>query len=665
MGAIFVEGLGEVEIAGDIPTPQEQAAIVNSLRSASAAALPQPRLGPELQAAVEQGPPTPGLPGLTGGFVNRPATEALGATAAGVPSAVATGNPAIGVGAAALGAAGAGQVFDFADAAVRELRNEPPRDIGPVTQFKSAIGDLSGEGAATAIAGAVGPVFRAGARGAGRVLGLGQDAAEIARQAGGQGIPIGAIQASRFGPVKSISQVLGVFPFINRPFLKAEQAAQAAVDNRFTQILNDLAPTATTATRLGADLTDQAISRFGKFKRVAGSLYDDFFRKAEALPDPSVFPSSVPDGDAALGIRDIATGMASDARLNTVTLQSGKVLPRPVADPLQAYIDDLADLPDTLTAGQLREMQQDLTEAMGKAAADGFDIKRGRALKAGIEKSLNSPDFSRVSPEEGRAVSNALKRANSFFHEAMKPFETSTARRFGRVDRSVFGPGAFKAGSLNADEAFRAVVNTKSPQALGDLRKIVGPRSFREASRGVLDEAYKGSVKATGNRGARFDPVSFKEAIGGDEVLSEILKGSSVSLGEINRFLDTAAVAADFTVPNTALFLQRRFTLGGLKSIMGGFALGAAGLTNPIATAAAVLLTRKAGKILTSPDHLRAMSTVLKDTTTDKQARALILRVGRAVLDDDEAPERVESGRTRFRNTAPESQPVDTSPSGL
>ena len=60
---------------------------------------------------------------------------------------------------------------------------------------------------------------------------------------------------------------------------------------------------------------------------------------------------------------------------------------------------------------------------------------------------------------------------------------------------------------------------------------------------------------------------------------------------------------------------------------------------NPVATAAAVLMARQAGKILTNPAQLRLMTRVLDETIPNQQRRALLLRLGRLVLDGSDEPE--------------------------
>lgn len=650
MPEIEVEGLGKVQIQGDTPSPEEEAAIVGALRGSK-----QPLRTEAAQRRLQvDAPPVQQRPQasqselsrLTGGFVNRNAALALGGTVggalgagaggvagvAGGPAAPATipGGAAVGgVAGAALGTAAGGLAFDVAEDVTRSVTGREPVKRTVLGQSKKALSDAEEELLFTGGATALGPVFRAFKPLMGRVLKVRQ-ARALADAAAAQRIPLGVIQASKSRAVKGASRVIGVFPFVGAPFRKGAQASAAGIADRSAELLNELAPNATIADT-GIDLAQAAKGRFKKFRRVAGVLYGRFEALADNASTKEIFPTDE--------LVQFATESSAQREAGTITLRSGKALTSPagVINPVTEFLESAKDLPENITIQQVRQLQRDLQEAMTKASTDGFDIGRLIDSKKALEVGLNNPNVNLLPEGEAKKLVDSLTNANAFFAENIKRFETSTAKRFGRVNRNIFGPKSFKAGSINEDEVFSAVFNSKSPQAIGDLKELVGKNTFKRATRRFLQTSMDEATRAGGT--IDFDAQKFASKLGldteeGVEAVGKMLEGSGVSLKEFQSFIDVAQAAGSFALPDASVFLQRRFTLAGLKGILGGVVLGAAALGNPVKVAAAVLMTQRAGVILTNPEQLRLMTRALRDTTTDQQARALLLRVGRLALEE-------------------------------
>jgi len=203
---------------------------------------------------------------------------------------------------------------------------------------------------------------------------------------------------------------------------------------------------------------------------------------------------------------------------------------------------------------------------------------------------INNVLVDKLPAEEGSALIKSLQKANDFYSKAILRFETTTAGKFGRVDKNIFGPGAFKAGGINEDEVFSAVFNARSPRALADLKSLVGTNAFEQATRRFLETTFNASIKSVKNRAIRFDADGFAKKLGldtddGVKAFNAMLGGTKVKPKEFFEFLAVAKKAGEFAVPDTSVFLQRRFTLGGIRNILGGLAIGAVGLSNPISTA--------------------------------------------------------------------------------
>ena len=108
MGQIFVEGLGNVEIAGQTPTKEEEQAIINQLQSTEDTLATETVIPEMITPSLGEEPKLRGLEYIGG----RPTFEATGALAGGIPGTVAGGLPGSVVG-GTLGAMGGGQIYDI------------------------------------------------------------------------------------------------------------------------------------------------------------------------------------------------------------------------------------------------------------------------------------------------------------------------------------------------------------------------------------------------------------------------------------------------------------------------------------------------------------------------------------------------------------------------
>ena len=644
MGEINVQGLGKVRIHGSTPSPEEEQAIIDGImgmKKVPTPAIPGQRLqlgrGGNLRPEdIIQPDPRPFITQETGGLVSRPAFEAAGGTAGGVVGAGAgattgPGMAATTLGGAALGAAAGSAAFDTVDAAARLIAGQPAREDEPLDPAWRALEagrqELIWGGGALSL----GPVFKAFKTGGGKLLGVGSEAVKkTGRAAESMGIPMGILQATDRKGLKGITRVLGVFPFVGTPIKTSAKESGIGIAAKFDDTLNTLAPNATMAD-LGVDLTTAAKGKFKQVKKIAGAMYDRFYQFADEASVKEIFPTD--------GVVKVASDLVAQKDAGKIILKTQKQLVTPTADPMADFLSDLREMPDHITAEQLRQLQRDLQDTAMTMQRDGYDLHRVIEVKKALEKSLNMPNVSLLPKEEGLKIGNALTNANAFYAENMKRFETATAKKFGRVDKNIFGPGAFKAGSRDSDEIFAAVFNSKSPQAVHDLRRVVGARQMGKATRKFLQESFNA---AGGDRVAddlsAFNPDKFAEVIGigtreGKQALSAMLHGTGVKVADLEAFVDVARKSGSIVIPDTSTFIQRRVTIGGIRNLLGGVALGAVGLQNPVGAVVGVLLTRKGAKILSSPSMLRSLSRAMDDTVPDMQRRALVLRVAREALD--------------------------------
>ena len=105
--------------------------------------------------------------------------------------------------------------------------------------------------------------------------------------------------------------------------------------------------------------------------------------------------------------------------------------------------------------------------------------------------------------------------------------------------------------------------------------------------------------------GAQQAREMFIQAYGGG------MKGAK-ALDDLEKFVQYTKALSDIPISETSSFLQRRLTLGGGASLLGGVVMGGGMFAaNPLAPLIFLYASRKIGKILTNPDALRYMMDVL------------------------------------------------------
>jgi hypothetical protein len=144
-------------------------------------------------------------------------------------------------------------------------------------------------------------------------------------------------------------------------------------------------------------------------------------------------------------------------------------------------------------------------------------------------------------------------------------------------------------------------------------------------AREVIDGAGKENIQITFGKGdfAEFSTDKFRQALGltgegAQETRRALInaygggvKGAK-ALNDLENFINYTKVLSDIPISETSSFLQRRLTLGGGASLLGGVVMGGGMFAaNPLAPLVFLYASRKIGKILTDPTALRYMMDVL------------------------------------------------------
>lgn len=561
---------------------------------------------------------------------DREAMRALGSTVGSVGGAL-VGAPA-GPGAAAT-FVGGGMLGAAAGDVLYNILNAPE------TPISSPVEAIAEEGMFQAAGPVLSKTIRPLKSAISKVAGVGKEGAQrLIQKAEGLGIDLGAINVSDNDTLRSITKVLGVLPYVGTPIRKASEKQFKQLEAASQNILNEVAPNATLF-EVGVDLSNAASSKFNKFSRIAAAKYNKFFNMVEEAGNPAI----------------INTGSVKEALGNIGAKRQASSIPGVAAETseMTQFVDDLAQLPERITATQARGLQKRINTLLTEAASTGSKKGMGDLLevKSSLEAAFHNPDIDflkglNVVPQEtADDIGRTLADANKFYAENIKRFETPSAKRFGRIDKNIFKPGFQKPGTRPEDQAFSAVFDTKSPQALQDLRDVVGKMSFKKAARKHLDDAFTQSFIEDAATGAKtFNSNRFIKKLNLDtpeglQVLEETLKDTGVRPQTLRDFAEVAQKIGEVPIPLSSSFLQRRLLLGGVGALGvtgGAFGIGA------IPMMSILFLGRKTFDAMANPAALKSMTKLLDDSIPTRAKRRAYVELTRKLFSKEEADQLIE-----------------------
>ena len=445
---------------------------------------------------------------LTGGLVTREAALMIGGLGGGAVAGAAATAPTVGLGTlpaiaagGALGTAASSLIFDSVEDMLRTFGVLAGRNPTVFERSETALKEGAIDLATAGVAPFIRPVLAARAL-LGKISGVTTKAAQdiAVRARGNFGINLGALDVGGAIP-KGFAKLVGIFPYTGAPQRKAMEAKLGQAGVAIDKILNEIAPNATLGSALSINMTRAAENTFLEFRTTAGRLYDAFRGLAkdatvkEIIPTDSirVFAREIADDIKSARIRKRGTtdapGLVGELETAQLSGEGGKFISRP-ADSVGDYINGLRELPELINMEQYRGLVSDLKSLIDKGKFEGFDIKRVVQAKEALEFDLNAirtdllPDGA-----EGEAIKSALEAANLFYSKGILQFQTTASKPFARVEKNIFTSGGKVPGSLNADEVERIAVNLKSPQAIQDLRQLVGDDLINQAARKRVEDA--------------------------------------------------------------------------------------------------------------------------------------------------------------------------------
>ena len=625
------------------------------------------RGGTSVETFVPAGPQN--LAELTRGVISRPTFAGIGGIAggaAGGAAGLATGpaapavSPVLGVTGGALGTAAGSLAFDVLNnAAVLAGLVEQPATVeeGVRTALTEAAFDVGFAGAAS--------VFRPTLIRRdimGRLFGVNTlEVRRMTRAAELQGIGLGASDVGGAIP-KGIVETIGVFPLTGTPAKRNLLVKEGQVSARLAETLDLLSPNAILRNAAGINVSRAASKRFSKFRKVSQALYGRLEEQiAKAVNVKGEPLAIVPTRN----VKDAAQDFGDAIARGEIELLTGDKLATPIKDEVAEFALQLQDLPASLTLKQHKRLIRDFRNLMDKVQnqlGKGQSFREASLFKEALEADFRNLDLSQVSQGIADQIIQAQRAADTFYSKTLARFETVTGKKFGRVDRNIFGPGFFRAGTLNQDELADVVFSLRSPQALAELEAIVGPNVVRDTGRFVLKRAVDyatTTLNVGGDIVEQLNPQRLISELGLEgkrstqEGLDFLLRKAGVNVQDFKDVLEAAAKLEPVRDPST--FIRRRVTLGGARALTGaaglGAAIGAGAATGePVAGVTTILaltfLSRRLTDIATNPQSLKLMQTALNEaaeTAVRRQALArALIAVGRQAGEPRQRPEEID-----------------------
>ena len=660
MAIIEVEGLGKVEIQGETPTEEEARGIKKALDSLESedieTTLKSEDIGTTLESedigATESimseliNPDLNKPKGLEKIGIDRPTLETAGAILGSVPGMLGMasikgaplGLPAVVYG-GTLGSMGGGQLHDV----IQSVITEETSDFG--TQVGKAKKDLQREALLQSFFAKIPGMGTAIKRGV-----FGKADKSLYGSAQRIGYPLSLSDSGNMIS-RGYGRVIGVFPFVGTPIKKSFAKKADILNKAADDTLNTFAPNVA-LTKLGIDMTEAAKSTFGDFRRVTKFFYDDFYKSVNKVRAPV-----------------ISTKNFNNALTNYKTnIDEGiiKGVKSPQKNDIYKYANQLIKkMPEKVTANQYKALINDVKEFARKSKAEGYNIKVLTEFKHALEtdlrlltkKSYTNQFKKTVDPDVLSDIATKLKFAdkvyangleNSIINKVMKKqakdkgiklvsipgkrsFDAPIAKEFKKIDKNIFGPGFNVQGSISSDQLGKVLLSNRNvtPQLLDDLRTLVGKKQYDNFVRSRLQQGFDKSLikfNEPTRTGLMFDPYKFEANLGldtkaGRELIESMLKGSKLELKHLDDFFTIAKNHAGLKIPDVSSFVARRATLGGTKSVLGGFALGYTSYQNPVRGAALIYLARKTSNFLANPKQLDDVMKVLDPNSTASQMK--------------------------------------------
>lgn len=434
--------------------------------------------------------------------------------------------------------------------------------------------------------------------------------------------------------------VVARFPFSSGAFRGRSKKAVEQLQSAKELLFMRMGPSWDMA-KLGVNM-DQAFKKeFSAFRKAMNVRYGMVMEEAKkvgAVIDTAKIRKTAVEQTERLRIALQAQGM-SDQEIADVLR----------TDPAFKRLVQYTRMKPTVTLEEFRAMDDILDKDLAFAGGKGGELvaQFGRVKDSfqGAKDSIRQL----VAPEEGgKTVKEMLRDADETFYKTMtEVFETPVAKKQERmVNKKMFSVGQLtKAGTRNPDETFKLLWNTKSPQSMEQLHKVVGTDRFGAATRTHFETLWDKSVQKgfddfmEGTNKLAFDFNGFKRSLGiGNPKSAEYLttkralelSGSGVTMKDMTKFTALLENALRNAPENVNAFIARRAVLGGRPGVMSSLGMGATGL---LQSAMTMFLSSTVGTIISSKPLMVRIGMILDPNISVQHRKALMVSFNKMLED--------------------------------
>ena len=517
-------------------------------------------------------------------------------------------------------------------------------DPGTRDRFGLSFEDLrtvaEGEALLDLVMGGFFTVLRITGRGVSRLAtGITREGRKTAEAAAKNDIHLMPVQLGGRTLARGFVAVMGRFPIIGSSIRKQARTTEAATKKAFEGIPGRFGPLEGMS-----DVSERIFKSARKLVKDTAKHFDTeytkLFKRAEEL-GAYVVPKSV-----------FAKGQEILAKITrgTPTQVKGRAKAGRILEDVAGFIRK-----DILTLGKKmrnsirfpKQTLEQLDGLIGKidqeiASLDPNTRKFARSLLNQLRQAAQRDGLINIRGKGADEIARGMRELDTeFSHTMSQLFETATAKRFTSVQRKgLRGLARDEAMRMEVDQLARLVLKLDSPQAVGELRRLVSPDTFSRMTAQVLEDAIEGSFKNIEGQGRVFDVSTFASKLGLDKAtgnrrkaIAKMLKmnGSGFGMKELDELIRAGKVIEDLPIPNVSSFIARRATIGGLTSVINGMipglvlAGGASGAAFAGGALIGVLTFLGGGKLIAAvisrPESARALSKVI-----GKEINLLIIR---------------------------------------
>jgi len=467
------------------------------------------------------------------------------------------------------------------------------------------------------------------------ILGVGQQGLDAYRAAGEHGINLGLSDVAQRALPRLYEKVIGSFPLMGGPIRRAYDRKIGEVDRATGNVVESIGE-AKGISESGREMTDAVKAEFDRFKAATGERYNAARQAASAA-------SMKTDN-----LKRVAGEIVGEWDAQAV---GGVQRQEP---PVVAAARQYAAAPDTISFQQYEGMADELDRLIDLARRDGYRFGQG----LGVMDALKADRATLSDP----AARQALDEADAFFAEGRKKFDTVTGQQFGKVDRNIFRPGFDRPGSINADEVFTRAFDTRSPQAMKELRSLVGEDAFNNALASHIERKLSSAATEQVVRG---DPRQVLSAQKAGEALGFAnpkspefsalaaafnVAGKPDGVRALKQFLDAVSSATERGAPNVSQFLARRGVMGGVGALESAMPFAATalaaeggGIKSALGTLLGFVAANRLSNRLSDPKFLREMAIIVDPKNPDELREAVLKRILSAQVATPFAPNPMDS----------------------